>query len=238
MPSPRLVAVLVVLAAAALALPGGASASIKIAGDARKPALRVNANGVATVVWRTSSGRFRTAIVGRKGRVTWGKVAPGRDVSRPTTEVRIPMKVVLRKTPDGRYWALQNWRRLKTGPWELRLSRWRGAPTKLEFWTYCCKWRSEIVRGRATYHGRPIVGYNSTPQGVPLDGLGRNVYIDSMRGGTWMRLMGILTRKPEGRFGLWIRKGWRGSSYRGRIAGPNWGRMLGPDAQGWARSSL
>ena len=237
MPSPRLVALLAVLTAA-LAAPAGASASIMIAANAKKPALRVNANGVATVFWRTRSGALRTAVVGRRGKITWGKTASGRDVSRPTSDVRIPMKKVLRKTPDDRFWALQDWRRLKTGPRELRLSRWRGKPTLLELWTYCCKWRSEVVRGRATYHGKPIVGYHSTPQGVPLDGLGRNVYIDSMRGGRWMRLMGILTRKPEGRFGLWIRKGWRGSSYRGRIVGPNWGRMLGPDAQGWTRSSL
>lgn len=237
MPSPRLVVLLAVLLAA-LAAPAGASASIKVAGNAHKAVFRVNANGVATVYWRTSTGRLRTAVVGRRGKITWGKTAPGRDVSHPTKEVRIPMKVALRKTPDGRYWALQDWRRLKTGPRELRLSRWRGKPTRLELWTHCCKWKSEIVRGRATFHGKPIVGYESTPQGVPLDGLGRNVYIDSMRGGKWVRLMGILTRKPEGRFGLWIRKGWRGSSYRGRIVGPNWGRMLGPDAQGWARSSL
>lgn len=237
MPSPRLVALLVVLLAALVA-PTGASASIKIASNAHKAVFRVNANGVATVYWRTGSGTLRTAVVGRRGKITWGKTAPGREVSRPTNKVRIPMKVALRQTPDGRFWALQNWRRLKTGPMELRLSRWRGKPTLLELSTFCCKWKSEVVRGRATYHGKPIVGYKSTPQGVPLDGLGRNVYIDSMRGGKWMRLMGILTRKPEGRFGLWIRKGWRGASYRGRIVGPNWGRMLGPDAQGWARSSL
>lgn len=237
MPSPRLTALLVVVLAALVA-PAGASASIKVAGDVRKASLRVNGNGVATVIYRTSSGRLMTAVVGRKGRITWGKVAPGRDVSRRTAAVRIPMKVALRRTPDGRYWALQIWRRLKGGQKELRFSRWRGKPTKLELWTFCCKWRSEVVRGRATYHGKPIVGYKSTPSGVPLDGLGRNVYIDSMRGGKWVRLMGILTRKPEGRFGLWIRKGWRGSSYRGRIVGPNWGRMLGPDAQGWTLSSL
>jgi hypothetical protein len=237
MPTPR-VRLLVLGVLALLALPLPAEASIKVAGDARNATFRVNSAGHATVFWTSASGTRRSAIVWRNKKITYGKTAPGRDISRATSKVKIPMKVALRQTPNGRFWALQAWRRLKGGQVELRLSRWYGKPTKLELWTFCCKWRSEIVRGRATFHGRPIFGYNSTPSGVPLDGLGRNVYIDSMQGGDWKRTMGILTHRPTGKFGLWIRKHWRGTSYRGRMVGPDWGKMLGPDAQGWARSSL
>jgi hypothetical protein len=237
MPTPR-VRLLVLGILGFFVLPLPAEASIKIAGDARKPTLRVNASGTATVIWRTASGARRTAVVRPSGRLVYGRTAPGRDVSTPTTAVTIPMKRVLRQTPDGRFWALQAWRRLKGGPVELRFSRWRGAPTKLELWTTCCKWRSERVHGRATFHGKPIYGYRATPQGVPLDRFGRNVYLDTFRRGSWKRMMGILTHRPTGRFRLWIRPHWQGKYYRGRMIGPNWGRQLAPDPQARAASSL
>lgn len=237
MPTPK-VRLFVLGVLGLLALPLPAEASIKIAGDARNAAFRVNSAGYATVYWTTASGSRRTAVVTPKKKIRYNRVASGRDVSHPTDKIAIPMKVALRRTPNGRFWALQSWRRLKGGPVELRLSRWRGKPTKLALWTTCCKWRSEVVHGRATFHGKAIYGYKSTPSGVPLDQFGRNVYIDTMRGGSWKRTMGILTHRPTGGFRLWIRKYWRGSSYRARMIGPNWGNMLGPDAQGWARSSM
>jgi hypothetical protein len=236
MPSPRslLLALGLLLAPA---LPPAAEGSIKIAGNVSSASLRVNANGWATVTY-VKNGRWMAAKVSPRGRVTYGRRASGRDVSVPTAALSIPMAVALRQTPNGRFWALQAWQRIKRGQVELRLSRWRGAPTRLALWAWCCKWRSEVVRGRATFHGRPIYGFRATRTGVPLDGLGRNVYIDTWRGGGWVRTMGILTHRPTGRFGLWIRPYWRGSSYRARIVGPNWGRMLGPDAEAWAPSVL
>ncbi len=236
MPAPRtlLLALGILLTAA---LTPRAEASIKVAGDVSHPALRVNAAGWATVVYR-QYGRWKTARVSPSGWVTWGRAARGRDVSYPTAAVALPMAVAVRQTPDGRFWALQAWRRLRGRQVELRLSRWRGAPTHLALWAWCCKWRSEVVRGRATFHGRPIYGFRNTPQGVPLDGLGRNVYIDSRRGSGWKRTMGILTHRPTGRFGLWIRPHWRGRAYRARMVGPNWGRTLGPDAQAYTPSAL
>lgn len=227
MPAPRKTLLALGILAVLTVIPTAAG-SIKIAGDVSAATLRVNAHGVATVTY-LKAGRWRSAVV-RGRRVRFGRSAPGADVTVPTAAVAIPMAVALRVGPNGRFWALQAWQRLRGGQVELRLSRWTGAPTKLQLWTHCCKWRSEIVRGRATFHGRPIYGFNSTSTGVPLDGLGRNVYIESWRGGRWQRLMGILTHRPTGRFGLWIRRHWRGGLYRAFIVGPNWGPMLGPDA--------
>jgi hypothetical protein len=230
---------LVLLAAlAALALPTAGDASIKIAAGAHDASLRVNAKGVATISWTTAGGTRRSAIVALNGKTTWDRAASGKDVTHETGEVSLPMVVQLRKGPSGRFWALQSWKRLKGGPVELRFSRWRGAPTKLPIHAKCCKWRSEMVKGRATFHGRAIFGYSNTPEGVPLDEFGRNVYIDFMKRGTWHRTMGILTHRPTGKFSLWIRKYWRGSAYRARMIGPNWGRTLAPDAQGWTKSAL
>ena len=226
------------VALAALALPSAGSASIKIAGNAHDANLRVNAKGVATIWWTTAAGKRRSAIVARTGRTTWGRAASGKDVTHETDEIALPMLVELRKGPSGRFWALQSWKRLKDGPVELRFSRWFGKPTKLPIYAKCCKWGSEMVKGRATFHGKPIYGYSNTPEGVPLDKFGRNVYIDFMKRGKWHRAMGILTHRPTGSFSLWIRRYWRGSAYRARMIGPNWGRTLAPDAQGWTRSAL
>ena len=236
MPAPRTVllalGILTVLAIAPVA-----EGSIKIAGNASSASFRVNARGVATVTY-VLNGRARSAVVYPSGRVRYNRRAAGRDVSFPTSSVSVPMPIAVRQTRSGTFFALQAWRRLRRGPVELRFSRWWGAPTLLTLGTVCCKWRSEIVRGQATYHGRPIIGYRFSRSGVPLDKFGRNVYLDSLRAGRWERMMGIVARRPVGRFRLWIRPHWRGEAYRGRIIGPNWGRTLAPDAEASAPSSL
>ena len=236
MPAPRTVLLalgfLLVLAIAPIA-----EGSIKIAGNASNASLRVNASGVATVTY-VQYGRVRSAVVLPSGAIRYRRSAPGRDISFPTAAVSLPMAVTVRQTPTGRFFALQAWRRLRRGPVELRFSRWAGAPTLLTLGSVCCKWRSEIVQGQATYHGRPMIGYRFSRSGVPLDKFGRNVYLDSLKRGRWVRMMGIVPRRPSAIFRLWIRAHWRGDAYRGRIMGPNWGRTLGPDAEAWAHSSL
>jgi hypothetical protein len=220
---------------AALLAPASAAASLKVASWARNPALKVGAGGQAEVDW-TSGGRRHSVVIYRSGALRYGAHV-GRDVSFPATAVSIPMALALRQTPNGSFWALQAWRRLRTGPLELRFSRWKGAPTLLTLGAVCCKWRSENVIGQATFHGKPIFGRHATRTGVPLDKLGRNVYLDTYRGGGWRRMMGILTHRNTGRFSLWIRPYWRGTAYRGTIIGPNWGWTLGPDAQARTQSS-
>jgi hypothetical protein len=222
---------------AAAALPATAGASIMVAANARQATLRVTPSGAAEVDWTTAGGSRGSIVIWPSGRKRWEAHLSGRDVSYPATGVAIPVARVVRETPDGRLWALQAWRRLPGGPVELRFSRWRGAPTTLTLKAVCCKWHSENVVGKASFHGRAIYGFHSTPQGVPLDRFGRNVFLDSYRNGRWRRMMGILTHRPTGRFSLWIQRFWLGSAYRGTMIGPNWGWTLGPDAQAEAPSS-
>ena len=130
---------------------------------------------------------------------------------------------------DGKLWALQTWRRLAHGPVELRFSRWHGSPTALTLHAVCCKWGGENIEGTASFQGRPIYGEHATPQGVPLDDLGRNVYLDSYRGTGWMRMMGILTNRPTGSFrsgsGRTGRAPATGARSSGRTGAGRWRRM-------------
>jgi len=216
---------------------GVAQASVKVADWARDPSLRVDAAGNAEVNWTTGDGRRLSLVIDGSGALHYGGRLGSADVSRPTADAAVPWAVVVRRAPDGGFYALQSWRRLVDGPLELRFSRWRGDATKLTLRTICCKWGSENVEGNASFHGRPIFGFEATPQGSPLDPYGRNVYLDTFRGGRWQRMMGILAKRPTGSFSLWIRAVWSGSAYRGTIPGPNWGWTLGPDASAEAHSS-
>ena len=208
-----------------------------VAGDARDASLRVDAAGDAEITWIASDGAHQSLVVAKNGTLRRGIGLPGPDVSHPVDGGGLPMVRALQQTPDGTRYALQAWRRLPDGPVELRFSRWRGDPTSLTLWAICCKWRTENVIGRASFQGKPIYGFRSTPQGVPLDPYGRNVYLDTYRGGRWQRMMGILTHRPTGFFSLWIRPHWLGSRYRGTMIGPNWGWTLAPDAQAETNSS-
>ena len=208
---------------------GEATASIKVAGDARDATLRVDGSGFAEVDWTTTGGERRSLVISPSGSVRYGGHLAGTDVSQPGS-VSIPFAVAVRRTADGKLWALQSWRRLLHGPAELRFSRWRGDPTRLTLRAVCCKYGGENVQGEASFQGRPIYGQHSTRAGVPLDSFGRNVYLDSYRGTGWTRMMGILTNRPNGFFSLWIRSYWQGTRYRGAIIGPNWGWTLAPDA--------
>jgi len=215
-----------------------ADASVKIAWAATNPTLRVSALGAAEISWTTPSGSKRHVTVASSGALRYGARLGRRSVAARTGAVRLPLKAKVWQTPDGTFWALQQWRRLRGHPVELRFSRWQGPPTSLTLRAVCCKWRSEKIRGRASFHGRPIYGFSNTSAGVPLDKFGRNVYFDTLRYGKWQRMMGILTHRYDGSYSLWIRKHWRGERYRGTMFGPNWGWTLAPDERVYANSRL
>ena len=117
------------------------------------------------------------------------------------------------KARDGSYWALQSWQRLQPllgfAPWlkrhtdvELHISHWTGPLPALELykhWSYARTW--EGLFARFSYLGQPVYGLAFTSQGVPLDGYGRNVYIDtydSWYGAGWKRESGILLHRGTG----------------------------------------
>jgi hypothetical protein len=126
----------------------------------------------------------------------------GRGVCLPYDGPPLAWVVKACKAPDGSYWALQSWQRLKPsyggtlGPWELHLSHWRGALPQLTIYQSWANGDTRHIFGRLTYGGQGVFGYGSTSHGNPLDGYGRNIYLDtfdSAYGNGWRRENGLLT---------------------------------------------
>lgn len=221
---------LVLAAAAALVAASTADASIWVASGARSPQLRVDTRGFAEVSWRDVRGFRRTVLVPPRGRLLPGGRIAGADVSRPVA-LALPLKVVVRRTPDGRLWALQRWRVQPGRPEELHFARWRGAPTQI---------RAEVVRmpaatrieGSVRFAGRPVFGYSPTPEGRRIR---LTAYLDChvcMLSETgWGRMLGVFLRPTAGSFGVLLRPPWEGAAYRVTVAGPNRGTTLAPDAR-------
>jgi hypothetical protein len=206
-----------------LAFAASASASITLGSDPQRPALRVDGRGNAEVSW-TAGGARRYVFVPPTGRVYPGRRLAAADVSRSSTEVVLPFRRVLRRTPDGRLWALQTWRSQPGGPIELRFSRWRGSPPSV---TLAAKPRfdGELVSGRATFARRPVPLYSPTPEGKRIRSY---VYVDRATGSGWGRIAGVATR-ADGSFRLFIPAGKLGARYRAILPGPNIGTTLAPD---------
>lgn len=127
----------------------------------------------------------------------------------------LPWIVAACTAPDGSHWVLQRWRRSQAnhgtppwkpghGAWELRLSHWAGEVARLEVWTdwyYSGRWHH--LFGRLTYRSRPVHGFSTTPNGQPLDGYGRVLYLDTLDsalGPGWRRENGFVARRPTGAF--------------------------------------
>jgi hypothetical protein len=225
----RVAALAALAAAAAGALCGSAAASVGVAfAPFSSPALRVDAQGNAEVSWSTG-GAHDSVLIPPTGQYFHGSL-PGADVSRPTSAAVIPYRVALRRTPDGRFWALQAWQTSPKGPLELRFSRWTGKPTEITL-ALEPKGRYEVLTGRATFHGRPVTGSYLTNAGVPialaaaLDCFG----CPAAGGSGWFRFNGVKTR-GDGTFGSGLQAAWMGKRYRATIVGPNLGTTLAPDA--------
>jgi hypothetical protein len=119
------------------------------------------------------------------------------------------------KAPDGSYWALQSWQRNLPHrgwepwtdwqqAWELRLSHWTGDLAEVELYAdWAFHGDAHGIFGRAIYAGFPVHGFHTTSSGNPVDGYGRNLYIDtydSAYGPGWKRETSILFRKSSGAF--------------------------------------
>ena len=222
----------VIALAIALLVATPAAASITVATNVQRPALRVDALGNAEVSW-TAGGRRNYLLVPPTGRFLPGARLPGPDVSRSTAAVAIPYRRALRRTPDGRYWALQTWRVAFSRDVELRFSRWRGAPTRITLAAEPFR-RTELLTGRATFQGRPVTGSSPTNAGTRIL---HSAFADSFAGvAGWIRF-GAKRTASDGSFSLTVPLDRRATKYRVSITGPNRGATLAPDAAAVAPSS-
>jgi hypothetical protein len=140
--------------------------------------------------------------------------------------------------PDGSHWAIQQWQRqlpnygvqpnATQSVWELRLSHWTGELPVLEVEMDWAWHRWDHLYGKYTYRGEPVYGFASTPSGQPLDGFGRNLYVDTLDsayGKGWKRENSFLTHKGTGAFCYSINPhhphpAGNGVMYRATIQGP------------------
>lgn len=215
---------LLVLCVAAAVFSGAAVASITVSERFAAPSLRVDARGYAEVSW-TQAGSRRTLLIPPRGQYLPGGKLSGADVSLPARDVKLPLAVVVRRTADGRLWALQRWRVQAGGPVELRFSRWTGAPTAV-----VAKVANGKLTGRATFAGKGVFGTSPTTAGAQI----RHYALVDCRGCPgargWQRLLGVALHGPAGRFSLSLTPKRSGNRYRVTVAGPNRGTTYAPDA--------
>jgi hypothetical protein len=231
----------------AVVFSGEAAASELIGREADRVGLQVNGAGQAHVTW-SESGATRHVVA--------GNAINARPPSPGTPQVSFRLRygarsivgagcgsydgpplawlLVACKAPDGSYWALQRWQRLKpnyggkSADWELRLSHWAGPLPVLELWTDWAYRRFDHLYGRYTYLGQPVHGFRVTPQGSPLDDYGRNLYVEtrgSRYGAGWRRENSFLAQRPTGAFcyGFYphgSRPPGKGTEYRATVIGP------------------
>jgi hypothetical protein len=217
------------VALCALVVPASASASALIDRSAQNVHLSVNASGQAlvgytahgramhVVAWGAVNARQPTA--GRP-QVSFRKDYSGRRWTSFRNQCRsydgpsLAFLVAACTASDGSYWALQSWRRTLPnfdggpqpglGAWELHLSHWSGPTATLEAWTdWVYGGRYHHLFGRLTYEGKPVYGFSATRVGSPLDGYGRNIYVDTLDsryGKGWRRENAFLAHRPTGVF--------------------------------------
>jgi len=241
-----LIVVVTFLAAALAAAPAFGSAII--GRNVTGATLSIDRQGRAHVSYR-SGGRERYLTA-------WGAInARAPSTARPQVEFKLryglggkglclpydgpPLAWLLKacKAPDGSYWALQSWARLKpnyggtTGAVELHLSHWRGPLPVLTIYQNWAYGQYRHLFGRLTYRGRGVYGFNATGSGNPLDSYGRNIYVDtydSRYGRGWHRENSFLTHHRGNTlgdfcYGFFPHSGHptgQGTKYRATVEGP------------------
>jgi hypothetical protein len=236
------VAVLVV----ALAAAGVADASYIVDRNATGVTLRVS--GTTAIVDYSTNGVHRHALLSGainarqpnagvpqvKFHVVYGGGNQPGGACRPYTGPALPLVVAACDGADGSHWVLQSWNRLQrdyggtSAPWELHASHFTGDPAKLDVWLdWSYGGRYQHLFGRLTYGGQPVYGFRTTHAGAPLDGYGRNVYLDaydSSYGSGWRRENSFVAHKSTGVFcyGFYPHAGrpGTGSAYRLTVQGP------------------
>jgi hypothetical protein len=216
----RRLALLTLLAATALP----AQASVYVGTNPTQARLGVDAKGNAVITW-VQGGAKQLVIIPAKGQLFHGG-AIATDVSRRAPAGVLPNALVVKRTPDGRNWALQAWPETPGGPVDLHFARWQGAPTKLTL-----AYDGSSLNGRAEFQGKPVTGTTTTLEGKRLK---IYVYLDCSgcpgAGTGWKRMIGVAP-KADGSFSVLVRPEWKGRRYRALVAGPNLGAIFAPDAQ-------
>jgi hypothetical protein len=221
---PALLFACVAAVLAAFSLAGGARASIIVATNAQSPALKVDAKGYAEVSW-TAGGARHYVLVTPDGKTQANGRVLDADASEPSTAVSLPYLKVLRETPDGKLWALQEWQVNPGGPIELHLARWSGDPTQLTL-----SFDVNRIVGTAMLDGKPVHGLSVAPGGVHP-----RIYVLLDCSGCplatagWGRMLSVPPR-PDGSFRVYVQTKWTGKTYRASLVGPNAGTTLAPDA--------
>lgn len=221
-----------------LALTGVAQASTLVTRNPQGPIkLGVNRHGVAMLTLSTgrqtqhifawgavnmSRGRLLLDYSGGTG-ASGAQWQTFEDVCRPYSggEFDGSKLVVASCTArDGSFWAVQTWQRSlynyggTTGSTDVRISHWRGNVADLVvFGDWSRYGPSKTVKyphlfGTYSWHGIPISVGEATPQGVPLDDQGRNIYLDSLNSNygfpvgafQWRRVNAFLANRPYGQF--------------------------------------
>lgn len=210
---------------AVVVVAGSAGSSSRILDrNTRSETLRV-IGGQADITWRGGAGTGKISLWGaidasdpvdrNRDRVPdrpqisfrkdySGQSMKGGGVCLPYRGPKLPHVVRACGAPDGSWWTLQRWERLKpngggtSAPAELwpshfrQVAQFKGVRTQ-----------GQLVVGRYTFRGRPVHGFRSTSTGVPLDGYGRNVYLDlynSRLGPGWHRENSFLAQMGSGAF--------------------------------------
>lgn len=224
--SPAAARLAALLAVAGLCLgPAAASApaSVGIGSGASRVRLSVDAAGDALVTW-SQGGQPESVLLSASGGLSHATVLPGPDVSKPATAAGLADLAALRRTPDGRLWALQEVQLGAGSAVELELARWQGAPTALTLSTDGTR-----LHGTVTFRGSPVSSLSPTPGGKEQR---IYVYIDCFgcpgKPG-WSPMLGVAPL-ANGSFTVYLRPGWKGSRYRATVDGPNLGATLAPAA--------
>jgi hypothetical protein len=218
----RLAARLAVAALALLALAPNAMASVGVGSNAAAPSLQVDAQGNALISY-TEGGEARTVLVPMNGPIVYGGTLGVPDVSKPASKPKLPFVKILRSGPNGWLYALQTWP-TRSGPVELRFSRWQGSPTKLTL-KATQQHAGIALQGKVTYGGKPIPTVSKAPGGVNIR---EYVYLDQRVRGKW-QILGGVSVKTNGTFHRLLYGGPAGSLFRASVAGPNIGSVYAPD---------
>ncbi len=252
-----LLSVLLVAAAAAPAAFGSAI----IGRDVSHPTLTIDQQGRAHVTYVSGGGKKvltawdainalppSTARAQVKFKLRYGQGGTG--TCLPYDGPALAWVVQACKAPDGSYWALQSWVRLKKnfggtgGAKELHLSHWSGPLAQLDMYQNWAYGKYRHMFGRLTYDGVGVYGFKATGDGAPLDSYGSNIYVDTFNsryGKGWHRENSFLTHHNGrtlgdfcyGFFAHGSRPPGKGTKYRATAEGPG----VTPDVM-WAADDI